>query len=141
MFQLADPDEIKKLEAKMEKFDTGDNPVFSYTMDVKPGGISYGEMSFKNFDAREILVEGKPTGEIHIKPKVKTTIQAAVALFQNVLHGFKVGGIDIVGFAEPIEYPIYAKPDTAMGDLLTGETSTVLMAVDEYITEMNEKGY
>ena len=79
---------------------------YEFTIKAKPNGIQYGEIGYNFFCAREVLREGKPVGEYHIKLNDNSSVQSAVTYFQNQLRECEVGLVDPDGLLN-LEYPIY----------------------------------
>jgi hypothetical protein len=86
----------------------GDNRMKSYSFGIETSakGIQYAEMEFNAFIAREVLINGKPKGEYHVKPKDDSSIINVCKFFQTQFAGCDVGLIDPDGLLN-LEYPIY----------------------------------
>jgi hypothetical protein len=79
-------------------------------INVSAKAISYGDMVFKNFSAREIYIDGKLNGEYHIKLRRsdKYDIRSMLYFFTERLPGCDVNLIDPTNSLN-LEYQIYIK--------------------------------
>lgn len=76
-----------------------------YSLSIR-SGISYGDMSFKAFDIREVYIDGKQKGEFHIKPNDDKDAASAVIYLKQHISNCSIGLADPSGFLN-LEYPIY----------------------------------
>lgn len=90
---------------------------YTYTpgVHIKPQEVSYGEANFKNFNAREVFIEGKPKGEYHIKINnaTKQNIFFALRFFTDRLRECSVDIIDKSN-ALNLEHQLYVKTTNEM---------------------------
>ena len=77
----------------------------SYSLNIR-SGISYGDMSFKAFNVREVYIDGKQKGEFHVKPNDEKNPASAVLYLKPYFAGSSVGLADPSGLLS-LEYPIY----------------------------------
>jgi len=77
---------------------------------IKPKEVSYGEAPFKNFIVREVFIDGKQSGEYHVKLQNASheNIQFTNKFFSNVLNECEVGIIDPTNTLN-LEYHLYVK--------------------------------
>lgn len=108
----------KEITGSMRSYEAG--------IPIGINNISLGKMGFRYFDVEEVLMDGKPTGEYHIKLKTDSTIKAAVIFFRDHMPGFTVGAASLDEVLR-LEYPIYAKAGPMVAEAL------------EYVPEMFSK--
>ena len=97
------------------------------------GGLSFGRMGYRYFDVEEVLRDGKPIGEYHIKLKTNATIKSAVIFFRDKMPGFTVGAVSLDEVLK-LEYPIYAKAgEMAMSTL--DSLPEMFRGMDEFLHE------
>ena len=80
----------------------------AYTMalSIIPNVIHYAIADYESFEVREVLINGKPKGEYHVKIKDGSSIGGAVQYFIGKLPDCMVGQVDITGTLN-LEYPIF----------------------------------
>jgi len=76
-------------------------------------GLRYGIWEFKNFEAREVIKDDKPTGEYHLKFKASKVPDNVIGMFKDEIGECDIGAIDPTGFLD-LEYPIYIKIKNSM---------------------------
>jgi hypothetical protein len=108
------------------------NRVYNFDMVASDGGVSYNVMEFCYFDVREVLVNGKPNGEYHIKPKVQSDLRSSIIFFQSNLSGYQVGAIDRDG-ALNLDYTIYAKAVHEMAKMNIDNMLNEFKHMDDYL--------
>jgi len=78
----------------------------AYDFEMPKGGeITYADMQFKSFQVREVYINGRQTGEYHVKPVGKSHV-SAVMFLKARMHRCSIGLIDPSGLLN-LEYPIY----------------------------------
>lgn len=92
---------------------------YSYSFSVNPSKISYGEMEFNNFRAREVLVDGDPKGEYHIAP-IGMDTKVLLSFMKRRLSKYKVGIVDPSGVLN-LEYPLYVMVEDEMAKACMNE--------------------
>jgi len=98
---------------------------------IKPQNISYGDASFKNFDIREVFIDGKQKGEYYIKIRNSDikNIFKAVLFFTDKLPSCEVGVIDS-GNKLKLDFHIYIK---TKDELLKDAIISVMENIDNEI--------
>lgn len=79
----------------------------SYNFEMpRASEITYADMIFKSFQAREVYVNGKQKGEYHVKPLDGRDPTKAVLFLKSRFPDCSVGLADPSGLLS-LEYPIY----------------------------------
>jgi len=78
---------------------------YNYSFSVNPSNISYGEMEFDSFRAREVLIDGETKGEYHIAP-LKVNAKVLFSHMKRRMPQFRMGMVDPSGVLN-LDYPIY----------------------------------
>ena len=100
---------------------------------VQPEKVSYGDAGFKNFDVREVFINGKIKGEYYIKLRTnneKSITNAALFLANKLGIGCEVGVID-PGDSLHLDYHIYIKTNDEM---MKEAMMSVMENIDSYIS-------
>jgi hypothetical protein len=103
---------------------------------IKPQNVTYGEAVFKNFNLREVFIDGKSKGEFYVKlwnNNSKVHYNASLFL-ANRLDTCEVGLID-PGNNLKLEYQIYIKTSD---ELMKEAMIAIMTDIDRYITKNSE---
>ena len=79
---------------------------YKYGLPIKAESIHYGIVEYKYFEVREVLINGDPKGEYHIKILDKSKLINAVGFLKRYFPNCEIGIIDSSGIIN-LEYPIY----------------------------------
>lgn len=100
---------------------------------IKPSKISYGDAGFRNFNLREVFIDGKPKGEYYLRIKDikdKRTLQNAALFLTGKLQNCEIGLIDPHDILH-LEYHIYIK---TKDELMMEAMTSMMEHIDGYIT-------
>ena len=79
---------------------------YKYGLPVKPENLHYAILEYQYFEVREVLIDGEPKGEYHIKPLDNSKLINAVTFLRTHFPNCEIGIIDSSGILN-LEYPIY----------------------------------
>ena len=89
---------------------------YKFGFPVKAEDFHYAILEYTYFEIREVLINGEPKGEYHIKALDKSKLINAVTFLKKHFQNCEIGIIDSSGILN-LEYPIYLIAKTEMDKL------------------------